>query len=105
MLPATPAHKYAAAAPSASPARANEAAPAPRSPSLLPPDRDDADGRFTVAEEVSLDQQSDNARDIGALPPDPDPGADVAGAVADTLAPPGERQPSAKDGGVARPAA
>ena len=52
-----------------------------RSGSLLPPG-EDPDARFDVAEEVSLDQQSDSARRVGALPPDPAPGARVADAVA-----------------------
>jgi hypothetical protein len=67
---------------------AADSAPAPGHPprpdNLLPAD-DDPDGRFRVAEEVSLDQQSDEARRIGGLPPDPAPGADLYAAVATTL--------------------
>lgn len=39
-----------------------------RSDSLLPGDEGADDGRFEVAEEVSLDQQSDEARRIGQAP-------------------------------------
>jgi hypothetical protein len=42
-----------------------------RSENLLPPGRDDSDGRFDVAEEVNLDEQSDAARHIGQAPDDP----------------------------------
>jgi len=57
----------------------------PRAETLLPQDDSGGeDGRFAVAEEVNLDQQSDAARDIGNLPEDQ---ADAAKAVADTLAP------------------
>ena len=52
-------------------------APAPdqpqRSDNLLPADSESDDGRFEVAEEVSLDQQSDAARRIGQASPDPLP--------------------------------
>jgi hypothetical protein len=41
---------------------------AARSENLLPDDGDDDDGRFDVAEEVNLDQQSDRARHIGQAP-------------------------------------
>lgn len=68
-----------------------------RSGALLPAGEDDADGRYAVAEEVSLDQQSDQARRVGALPPDPAPHADLAGAVAGTLSPDGSAQPPAAD--------
>jgi hypothetical protein len=55
---------------------------APRSENLLP--RDDAstddDGRFEVAEEVNLDQQSDTLHHVGNLPEDSD-----AAALAATL--------------------
>ena len=51
-----------------------------RSEGLLPAGKDD-DGRFEVAEEVNLDQQSDQLRKVGQLPDDkaaddelPDPG-------------------------------
>lgn len=40
-----------------------------RSEGLLPAGKDD-DGRFEVAEEVSLDQQSDALRRVGQLPDD-----------------------------------
>jgi hypothetical protein len=56
---------------------ANSAQPT-RSENLLPPGRDDEDGRFDVAEEVNLDQQSDTARRVGQANPDPAP--DVPGA-------------------------
>jgi hypothetical protein len=43
-----------------------------RSENLLPGGSGDQDGRFDVAEEVNLDQQSDTARHIGqASPTDP----------------------------------
>lgn len=51
-----------------------QAAPIPaggqdnRSDNLLPGDDGAEDGRFDVAEEVSLDQQSDTARRIGQAP-------------------------------------
>ena len=43
--------------------------PENRSENLFPADGDDsgADGRFEVAEEVSLDQQSDGSRKVGQL--------------------------------------
>lgn len=44
-----------------------------RSENLLPPGKDDSDGRFDVAEEVNLDQQSDAARHIGQAPEHPAP--------------------------------
>ncbi|NHZ42701.1 hypothetical protein [Massilia aquatica] len=68
-----------------------------RSESLLPAGEDEADGRYAVAEEVSLDQQSDQARRVGALPPDPPLQADLAGAVAGTLAPDETAQPPPAD--------
>jgi hypothetical protein len=49
-----------------------------RSENLLPPGQDDSDGRFDVAEEVNLDQQSDAARRVGQAPANPVP--DVPGA-------------------------
>lgn len=62
-----------------------------RSESRLPAG-DEPDERDGVAEEVSLDQQSDQARRIGSLPPDPAPGASVPdalkGSVASTAAAP-----------------
>lgn len=39
-----------------------------RADNLLPGDQGAEDGRFDVAEEVSLDQQSDEARRIGQAP-------------------------------------
>ena len=45
-----------------------------RSDNLLPADSESDDGRFEVAEEVSLDQQSDATRRIGQASPDPVPG-------------------------------
>ena len=51
-----------------------QAAPVPdgaqahRSDSLLPGEEGAEDGRFEVAEEVSLDQHSDQARQIGQAP-------------------------------------
>ncbi|MDQ2823168.1 MAG: hypothetical protein M3Y65_22770 [Pseudomonadota bacterium] len=49
-----------------------DAQPNPRSENLLPADRDSTseDGRFDIAEEVSLDQQSDSSRKIGQLADD-----------------------------------
>ena len=44
-----------------------QAAPAPRSDNLLPTDGTD-DGRYDVAEEVNMDQQSDAARRVGQAP-------------------------------------
>ena len=44
-----------------------QAAPAPRSDNLLPADGTD-DGRYDVAEEVNMDQQSDAARRVGQSP-------------------------------------
>ena len=46
--------------------RAAEQDDGSRSEGLLPAG-DDADGRFNVAEEVSLDQQSDQARHVGSM--------------------------------------
>jgi len=40
-----------------------------RSENLLPGEGGTEDGRFEVAEEVNLDQQSDDARGVGQLPP------------------------------------
>lgn len=46
--------------------------PATRSENLLPADTDNSadDGRFEVAEEVSLDQQSDSSRKVGQIADD-----------------------------------
>jgi hypothetical protein len=55
---------------------------APRSENLLPADSNAGDGRFDVAEEVNLDQQSDSARRVGQAPdasPDPTPGPGTPG--------------------------
>lgn len=66
-----------------------------RSESLLPAG-DEQDERYAVAEEVSLDQQSDTARRVGSLPPDPAPGASLPDALqgsvgsGDTAPPPPE---------------
>jgi len=46
-----------------------ETNPENRSDNLLPTDGDD-DGRFEVAEEVSLDQQSDSSRRVGQIAED-----------------------------------
>jgi hypothetical protein len=59
------------------PARGANSAQPNRSENLLPAGRDDQDGRFDVAEEVNLDQQSDTARRVGQANPDPAP--DVPG--------------------------
>jgi hypothetical protein len=53
----------------------NQGDAAARSENLLPADGGGDDGRFYVAEEVNLDQQSDRARHIGQAPdlgPEPD---------------------------------
>jgi hypothetical protein len=57
-----------------------------RSDNLLPPGEEDSDGRFEVAEEVNLDEQSDAARRIGQAPDQPAP--NVPGAAPDEPAPP-----------------
>ena len=46
--------------------------PQNRSENLFPTDGDDSgdDGRFEVAEEVSMDQQSDSSRKVGQLEDD-----------------------------------
>jgi hypothetical protein len=56
--------------------------PENRSENMLPTGADDSadDGRFDVAEEVSLDQQSDSSRKVGQLPDD-----DAAKALADSI--------------------
>jgi hypothetical protein len=50
----------------------NQTNPENRSDSLLPADGDDSgdDGRFEVAEEVSMDQQSDSSRKVGQVADD-----------------------------------
>lgn len=62
--------------PSPAPAAPQQDPHPERSDNLLPAD-DSADGRFEVAEEVNLDQQSDDARRVGQAPDDPVP--DVPG--------------------------
>lgn len=47
--------------------RGNQGGAEQRSEGLLPAGKDD-DGRFDVAEEVNLDQQSDKLRGVGQLP-------------------------------------
>jgi hypothetical protein len=51
-----------------------------RSDNLMPDDGKSDDGRFEVAEEVSLDQQSDTARRVGEAP-----GGGAADAIAESL--------------------
>lgn len=51
-----------------------------RSENLLPDEGEAEDGRFEVAEEVNLDQQSDEARRVGQLPP-----GGLAGALSESL--------------------
>ncbi len=51
-----------------------------RSDNLLPGDEGAEDGRFDVAEEVSLDQHSDEARRVGQMPEN-----GIADAVPDSL--------------------
>ena len=51
-----------------------------RSDNLLPGEEGAEDGRFDVAEEVSLDQHSDEARRVGQVP-----GTGIADAVPDAL--------------------
>jgi len=58
-----------------------------RSDGLLPGDDGFEDGRFDVAEEVSLDQNSDTARRIGQAPDG------IADALPDTLKTPPATQP------------
>jgi hypothetical protein len=50
----------------------NQTNPENRSDNLLPADGDDSgdDGRFEVAEEVSMDQQSDSSRKVGQVADD-----------------------------------
>lgn len=49
--------------------------PADRSENLLPPGGED-DGRYDVAEEVNLDEQSDAARRVGQAPAGDEDGED-----------------------------
>lgn len=51
-----------------------------RSENLLPGEEGAEDGRFDVAEEVSLDQHSDEARRVGQMP-----GNGIADALPDAL--------------------
>lgn len=55
-------------------------APGTRSENLLPADDSAGDGRFEVAEEVSLDQQSDSGRKVGQIADDA-----AAQALADSI--------------------
>ncbi|MEC5163704.1 hypothetical protein [Janthinobacterium sp. CG_S6] len=85
---------------------AGEGAPADpvRSEALLPVDRDQADDdRFAVAEEVNMDQQSDDARKVGQMP-DAVPGK-AKPAAPDTLAEAldNEGRPAGEGGAGARP--
>jgi len=59
-----------------------------RSDNLLPGDEGAEDGRFDVAEEVNLDQQSDEARRIGQTP-----SQGIADAVPEALRTPVPSQP------------
>jgi hypothetical protein len=62
-----------------------------RADNLLPDDAGAADGRFAVAEEVNLDQQSDAARHVGQAPDGP--GSD---ALAESLKERSAPEPDAK---------
>jgi hypothetical protein len=65
-----------------------------RSEDLLPAGAaDNADGRFEVAEEVSLDQQSDATRRVGQAPK-----GIASDAMAESLKPDGEKDGAKKDG-------
>jgi len=59
-----------------------------RSENLLPGEGGAEDGRFDVAEEVNLDEQSDEARRVGQLPEN-----GIADAVPDALKTPVPSQP------------
>jgi hypothetical protein len=50
------------------PTAPNQGGAEQRSENLLPADSNAGDGRFDVAEEVNLDQQSDSARRVGQAP-------------------------------------
>jgi hypothetical protein len=63
----------------------------PRADNLLPNDEADDDGRFEVAEEVSLDQQSDTLHHVGEIH-----AGDSADALAETLK--ADMQDDKKDG-------
>jgi hypothetical protein len=67
---------------------------AQRSENLLPTDGAD-DGRFEVAEEVSLDEQSDTARRVGKAPA----GATLD-AMGDALRPDGDEDDAGTAGGA-----
>ena len=58
------------------------ATPEIRSDNLFPTDNDTSgdDGRFDIAEEVSLDQQTDNSRKVGQVSDE-----DAAEALADSI--------------------
>ncbi|MCA1246527.1 hypothetical protein [Massilia sp. MS-15] len=77
MTPSSPAGKTPAAAPSNPVAGGGEEQ---RSENLLPGEGGAEDGRFDVAEEVSLDQHSDEARRVGQVPED-----GIGGALPDAL--------------------
>jgi hypothetical protein len=53
--------------PNQTPAQPNHAGGCDRSENLLP-EGDEDDGRYDVAEEVNLDEQSDQARGVGKPP-------------------------------------
>lgn len=56
-----------------------------RSDNLLPGEEGADDGRFDVAEEVNLDQQSDEARRIGQAPFGQAPSQGIADAIPEAL--------------------
>lgn len=64
-----------------------------RSDNLLPGEDGAEDGRFDVAEEVSLDQQSDSARHIGQATSDQAVGDGIAESLPDALKTPPATQP------------
>jgi len=64
-----------------------------RSDNLLPGEDGAEDGRFDVAEEVSLDQHSDSARHIGQAPGDQAVGDGIAETLPDALKTPPATQP------------
>lgn len=60
-------------------------APAQEENALDQPESGQVDPRFTVSEEVSLDQQSDAARRVGHMPQEPDVPAEVSAPAAEAL--------------------
>lgn len=64
-----------------------------RSDNLLPGEDGAEDGRFDVAEEVSLDQHSDSARHIGQAPDNQAVGDGIAETLPDALKTPPATQP------------